>query len=115
MSGDRWIIRVLACCLPSRPLSCSEASRPGWLSVDNDESLSTPTSAAAPPADAVAHVDVLTELRTGGAESIDRLVPIVYRELRAIAHRQLGRMEGGTLATTALVNEAYLKLVDQSR
>jgi RNA polymerase sigma factor (TIGR02999 family) len=60
-------------------------------------------------------VDVLTELRTGGSESIDRLVPVVYRELRAIAHRQLGRVDGGTLATTALVNEAYLKLVDQSR
>ena len=58
---------------------------------------------------------MLTELRTGGSESIDRLVPVVYRELRAIAHRQLGRMDGGTLATTALVNEAYLKLVDQSR
>src|SRR4030095_3407488 len=44
------------------------------------------------------------------------LVPIVYAELRAIAHRQLaigGR--GGTLATTALVHEAYLKLVDQAQ
>ena len=58
---------------------------------------------------------MLTELRTSGTESIDRLVPVVYRELRAIAHRQLGRMDGGTLATTALVNEAYLKLVDQTR
>ena len=115
MSGDRWIIRLLACCLPARPFSCSEASRPGWLSVDNDKSLSTPTSPAEPRRDAVAHVDVLTELRTGGTESIDRLVPIVYGELRAIAHRQLARLDGGTLATTALVNEAYLKLVDQSR
>ncbi|MGH7710850.1 MAG: ECF-type sigma factor, partial [Gemmatimonadaceae bacterium] len=40
----------------------------------------------------------------------------VYEELRAIAHRQLAAMgRDGTLQTTALVHEAYLKLVDQSR
>lgn len=60
--------------------------------------------------------DVLTTLRTGGGESLDRLVPLVYEELRAIAHRRIaGRDRGRTLSTTALVNEAYLKLVDQSR
>jgi RNA polymerase sigma factor (TIGR02999 family) len=59
--------------------------------------------------------DVLTELRTGG-ESLDRLLPLVYQELRSMAHRQLAaRGRGGTLQTTALVHEAYLKLVDQSR
>ena len=46
----------------------------------------------------------------------DRLVPLVYRELRAIAHRQLRReRDGHTLSTTALVHEAYLKLADQRR
>jgi RNA polymerase sigma factor (TIGR02999 family) len=85
------------------------------LSVSNDESVSKPTSIGEARHHAMASVDVLTELRTGGRESIDRLVPIVYSELRAIAHRQLGRIYGGTLETTALVNEAYLKLVDQSR
>lgn len=63
-----------------------------------------------------ARTDILGELRSGASESLDRLVPIVYAELRAIAHRQLaisGR--GGTLATTALVHEAYIKLVDQSQ
>jgi RNA polymerase sigma factor (TIGR02999 family) len=60
--------------------------------------------------------DILTELRTGGREALDRLMPVVYEELRAIAHRQLAaRGGGGTLQTTALVHEAYLKLVDQSR
>jgi len=60
--------------------------------------------------------DVLTELRTGGRESLDRLLPLVYQELRAIAHRRIvGRDRGRTLSTTALVHEAYLKLVDQSR
>jgi RNA polymerase sigma factor (TIGR02999 family) len=62
-------------------------------------------------------MDVLTELRTGGHESLDRLFPLVYKELRAIAHRQLSARGGGhgTLSTTALVHDAYLKLVDQSR
>ena len=60
--------------------------------------------------------DVLTELRSGSKASLDRLVPLLYDELRAIAHRQLAfRAHGGTLATTALVHEAYLKIVDQSR
>jgi RNA polymerase sigma factor (TIGR02999 family) len=46
----------------------------------------------------------------------DRLVPLVYSELRAIAHRQLRReRENHTLNTTALVNEAYLRLVNQRR
>lgn len=60
--------------------------------------------------------DVLGELRSGQQASLDRLVPLVYGELRAIAHRQLGWHDRGTtLSTTALVHEAYLKLVDQSR
>ena len=46
----------------------------------------------------------------------DRLLPLVYDELRRIAHRQLGRERTGhTLSTTALVHEAYLRLVDQTR
>src|SRR5215213_2807540 len=60
--------------------------------------------------------DVLSELRTGSGESLERLLPLVYQELRSMAHRQLAaRDRGGTLQTTALVHEAYLKLVDQSR
>lgn len=60
--------------------------------------------------------DLLTELRTGRRDALDRLLPLVYEELRAIAHRQLAaRGRDGTLQTTALVHEAYLKLVDQSR
>jgi RNA polymerase sigma factor (TIGR02999 family) len=63
-------------------------------------------------------IDVLTELRSGKRDSLDRLVPLVYQELRTIAHRQLrdrGRGGAGTLETTGLVHEAYIKLVDQSR
>jgi len=52
-------------------------------------------------------------------ESLNRLVPLVYEELRAIAHRQLAkhRVLGGppSLETTALVHEVYLKLAGGSR
>jgi RNA polymerase sigma factor (TIGR02999 family) len=62
------------------------------------------------------HSDVLTALRSSPHESIDRLVPLLYRELRVIAHRRLAAgARGGTLSTTALVHEAYLKLVDHSQ
>ena len=60
--------------------------------------------------------DLLQELRAGRQAAIDQLIPLVYQELRSIAHRQLGPgRRGGSLSTTALVHEAYLKLVDQSR
>ena len=67
-------------------------------------------------AGATARTDVLTELRSGRHGALDQLIPLVYGELRAIAHRQLAlRARGSTLSTTALVHETYLKLVDQSR
>lgn len=58
-----------------------------------------------------------SEVRSGRRDTLDRLMPIVYDQLRLIARRQLGIREsgGGTLSTTGLVHEAYLKLVDQSR
>ena len=59
---------------------------------------------------------LLDELRSSRRDSLDRLLPVVYQELRAIAHRHLAkRGPGGSLATTGLVHEAYLKLVDQSQ
>jgi RNA polymerase sigma factor (TIGR02999 family) len=52
----------------------------------------------------------------GEQRHLDRLLPLVYDELRRVAHRQLGRERAGhTLSTTALVHEAYLRLVDQTR
>jgi RNA polymerase sigma factor (TIGR02999 family) len=59
--------------------------------------------------------DFLVTLR-GSRNALDELVPVVYEELRRIAHRHLAAHDrGGTLQTTGLVHEAYLKLVDQSR
>ncbi len=51
------------------------------------------------------------ELFAQDRESLDRLVPLVYRELRTIAHRHLSASGSeDTLNSTALVHEAYLKL-----
>jgi RNA polymerase sigma factor (TIGR02999 family) len=56
----------------------------------------------------------LSMLRRGAPEAIDGLLPLVYGELRRMAHRQLAaEAVGHTLCTTALVHEAYLKLKDQ--
>jgi RNA polymerase sigma factor (TIGR02999 family) len=58
----------------------------------------------------------LVALRNGAPGAMDRLMPLVYEQLRRIAHRQLGsEPTGHTLSTTGLVHEAYLKLVDQKR
>src|SRR5690606_17275146 len=59
---------------------------------------------------------VLRDADLGDRERADRLMPLVYEELRQMAHRQLAReLRHATLGTTALVHEAYLKLVDQTR
>jgi RNA polymerase sigma factor (TIGR02999 family) len=60
--------------------------------------------------------DLLAAWRRGETDALDRLFPLVYDELRRVASRQLGReATGHTLDTTALVHEAYLRLVDQNR
>jgi RNA polymerase sigma-70 factor, ECF subfamily len=54
---------------------------------------------------------LLVEWREGDKTALDRLTPLVYDEIRRIAHRYVQReREGHTLQTTALVNEAYLRL-----
>ena len=60
--------------------------------------------------------ELLLELRRGNRAVLDDLVPIVYDELRAIARRRLrSERAGHTLTTTALVHEAFLKLVQLDR
>jgi len=59
---------------------------------------------------------LIFDVRSGDTSAIDRLFPLVYDELRRIAHIHLvGERPDHTLSTTALVHEAYLKLVDQTR
>lgn len=52
----------------------------------------------------------------GNQSALDKLMPLVYEELRRLAHNYMRREHPGhTLQTTALVNEAYFRLVDQKR
>ena len=56
---------------------------------------------------------LLIEWRNGDQAAVDKLMPVVYEELRRLASRYMGRERSGhTLQTTALVNEAYCKLLD---
>lgn len=58
--------------------------------------------------------ELLVRWRAGDQEALQALVPLVYQELRAMAHGQLrAERPGHTLQSTALVHEAYLKLVKQ--
>ena len=60
--------------------------------------------------------ELLAAWSSGDETSIDRLLPMVETELRLIARNYMRRENPGhTLQTTALFNEAYLKLVDQNR
>jgi len=60
--------------------------------------------------------EVVRTADAGEPDSLEALVVLVYDELKAMAHRQLAREQPGhTLQTTALVHEAYLKLVDSER
>lgn len=67
-----------------------------------------------PPANAVTRL--LMEWRNGDLGALDRLMPLVYDELRRVARQWLRHERAGhTLQPTALVHEAYLKLVDLRR
>ena len=58
---------------------------------------------------------LLLKWSQGDRQAMEELLPMVYRELQKIAHRYLSKERGEhTLQTTALVHEAYLKLVDQN-
>lgn len=69
---------------------------------------------AEPARDARGVTGLLAAVRDGAPDAMERLLPLVYEELRRVAHRQLGtERPGHTLSTTAVVHEAWLRLVDQ--
>src|SRR5262245_46127116 len=66
-----------------------------------------------PPGDVTA---LLNAWGDGDRAALDELIPLVYDSLRRLAHRELRHERpDGTLGTTGLVHEAYLRLVDQTR
>ena len=59
---------------------------------------------------------LLADWSEGDEAALEKLTPVVYEELRRLAHRYMhGQRPDHTLQTTALANEAYLRLVDQSQ
>jgi RNA polymerase sigma-70 factor (ECF subfamily) len=69
---------------------------------------------SAEPAENV--TQLLIELSKGDSEVVDLLLPVIYDELRKLAANYLRRERPDhTLQPTALVHEAYLRLVDQTR
>ena len=73
-----------------------------------------PVDTPAPPS---SHVTGLLVAWGGGDQSaLEQLMPLVHVELRRLARREMGRERPNhTLQTTALVNEAYIRLIDLSR
>src|SRR2546427_3308871 len=57
---------------------------------------------------------LLVDWSNGNQAALDKLMPLVYEELHRLAHRYMNQERPGhTLQTSALVNEAFVKLVDQ--
>lgn len=57
---------------------------------------------------------LLVRAREGDSAALDQVYEALYQELRSVARAQLRRHQRGTLNTSDLINESYLKLVDQS-
>jgi RNA polymerase sigma factor (TIGR02999 family) len=78
---------------------------------ENDRSPSDTPSPSAAELTALLHA-----WSSGDEHARDRLIPIVYKELHGLAHHYMaGEQADGTLQTTALVNELYVRLVDVRR
>ncbi|HET7373767.1 MAG TPA: ECF-type sigma factor [Gemmatimonadaceae bacterium] len=75
--------------------------------IRNPETLLEPTDRSNAPPSTV--TQLLDDLRSGRREAFDRIVPLVYHELRRTARRELAARPSDTLFTTALVHELYLK------
>src|SRR5262249_61526752 len=74
----------------------------------------TEDRAATPPASPGEVTRLLLAWRQGDRGALDRLIPLVYGELHRMAERYLRRERPGhTLQPTAIVNEAYLRLIGQ--
>jgi len=86
--------------------------------VNGDPTSANPAKAgqtSSVTADADQVTRLLANWGQGDEAALEKMTPIVYDELRRLAHRYMqGQRPDHTLQTTALVNEAYLRLVDQT-
>ena len=82
-------------------------------SVDPEASAQIPAESR--PAGPQEVTQLLDDWSHGDRAALEKLTPLVYAELRRLAHRYMqGQRADHTLQTTALVNEAYLRLADQT-
>jgi RNA polymerase sigma factor (TIGR02999 family) len=73
------------------------------------EQVPPETNESQPPANLT---QLLTEWRAGEAQALERLTPLIYEELRRLAHRYMrSERSGHTLQATAVVHEAFMRLV----
>jgi RNA polymerase sigma factor (TIGR02999 family) len=79
--------------------------RAGWRILRREDRLALPTDIT----------DLLRRWGEGDAGALDRLLPLMYDRMRQLAHQRLRTEPDASLNTTALVHEAYLKLVDSPR
>jgi RNA polymerase sigma factor (TIGR02999 family) len=81
--------------------------------VENSEEEKKAMTPSSSPAQVT---QLLMAWSEGDRAALETLTPLVHEELRRLAHHYMkGERPGHTLQTTALVNEAYLKLIDQKR
>ena len=60
--------------------------------------------------------ELLIDWSNGDKDALDKLIPLVENELHRLAHHYMRRMNpGNVFQTTALINETYIKLVDQNK
>ena len=72
--------------------------------------------AGMPPADPQDVTQLRADWSHGDRAALEKVTPLVYEELRRLAHRYMqGQRPDHTLQTTALVNEAYVRFADQTR
>jgi RNA polymerase sigma-70 factor (ECF subfamily) len=81
-----------------------------------DPGIAAQVPSGTSPADPREVTQLLADWSRGDCAALGKLTPLVYEELRRLAHRYMqGQPPDHTLQTTALVNEAYLRLADQRR
>jgi RNA polymerase sigma factor (TIGR02999 family) len=85
---------------------------PGPVDPRNEGQIPSETSAAG----SREVTQLLADWSHGDQAALQKLTPLVYQELRRLAHRYMeGQRSDHTLQTTALLNEAYVRLADQTR
>jgi len=97
---DGWAVRVISSGAPVLEPAENSSAEGHWMQP--------------PPPSEVTRL--LKDWSSGDSAALDQLIPLVYDELRAVAARYLRReRQDHTLQPTALVNEAYLRLIDQKQ